>query len=74
MRKTSRRRFLRNSIGASFGFTTSDKVGLSLVVPPFDRTQAEPAPNPLPGTLPLTMTGDLAAQMVEGIRQILVQG
>jgi hypothetical protein len=36
-------------------------------------TQAPSTPSPLAGTAPLTMTGDLASQMVDGIHRFLLR-
>jgi dienelactone hydrolase len=38
-----------------------------------ENADSPPPPEQLPGTQPLTLEGDLAAQMVEGIRQFLIK-
>jgi dienelactone hydrolase len=80
VKKTSRRGFLGSSVGLSLGVGLA-KVGKAWAplaggdsgrpgsVP---NPAASPAPSTLPGTTPLTIIGDLAAQMVEGIHKHLL--
>ena len=81
MEKTSRRGFLGSSVGLSLGlrFAKGGKGWASLSGGDWGRPgsvqnhTASPAPNTLPGTAPLTTTGDLAVQMVEGIGEHLLR-
>ena len=81
MKKTSRRGFLGSSVGLSLSLGLA-KDGMGRTRSAGDdsgrpgsaqKPTASPAPDTLPGTTPLTMTGDLAAQMVEGIRNHLLR-
>ncbi|HEV2424877.1 MAG TPA: prolyl oligopeptidase family serine peptidase [Terriglobia bacterium] len=73
MKRTSRRRFLNESLGLSLGLSAVQGL-VPAVSPSSARPKESQAPkNPLPGTRALTVTGDLAAQMVEGIRDYLLQ-
>lgn len=72
MKRRNRRQFLGDSIGLSLG------IGVAKGLHP-DRPPAfiagpgdQPVSSPLPGTSQLTTTGDLAAQMVAGIRKYLL--
>jgi dienelactone hydrolase len=73
VRKTSRRRFLGNSIGLSVGFNMMKGFDGVAAPPSHGSEDSRAAAQTLPDTRPLTITGDLAAQMVEGIREHLVQ-
>ncbi len=73
MMKTSRRRFLGNSIGLPLGFSMAKGLDVARAAAFRPTEENKPAPNPLPGTTSLTLTGDLAAQMVEGIHKYLIQ-
>ena len=74
VKTTSRRKFLGNSIGLSLGFNMMMK-GFDAEGASSSRRgeESQAAPNPLPGTRALTVTSDLAVQMVEGIREYLIQ-
>lgn len=72
MKKTSRRRFLGNSIAVSLGFGVMNSIEAADATSSVG-TDENQLPNPLPGTRPLTITGDLAAQMVQGIHKYLIQ-
>jgi len=77
VKKTTRRGFLGSSAGLSLGFGLAK--GLARSGPADFPQEGAPHANSaapaaiLPGTAPLEMTGDLAAQMVEGIREYLVR-
>lgn len=77
MRKTTRRNFLESSAGLSLGLGLAK--GLAHTGPADFPLEGAPHSNSaapaatLTGTAPLQMTGDLAAQMVEGIREYLVR-
>lgn len=71
MKKTSRRRFLNDSIALSLGFNMAPS--LAPAASSSSARANESPKNPLPGSEPLTGTGDLAAQMVEGIREYLLR-
>jgi hypothetical protein len=73
VKKTSRRRFLGSSIGLSVGIGMVKGLEPSDVAASRRSEDSRPAPNPLPGTAPLTLDGDLAAQMVDGIHKYLIQ-
>ncbi|HXJ93645.1 MAG TPA: dienelactone hydrolase family protein [Terriglobia bacterium] len=73
MKKTSRRRFLGDSIGVSLGLNVVKGLVPADAASPPEANGSPAAENPLPGTKPLTATGDLAAQMVDGIREYLIQ-
>jgi len=82
MKEISRRRFLCSSTGFSLGLGLARNLeardwvslhpGASETECASD-TQAPSAPSTLAGTAPLTMTGDLASQMVDGIRAFLLR-
>ena len=75
MSKINRREFLDGSAKATLAIGLPMK-NLLAAVPQSDAGQAPPAntaPAVLPGTAPLTMEGDLATQMVDGIRQFLLK-
>ena len=72
MKKTSRRGFLGKSIAVSVGFGVMNSIEAAGATSSLG-TDGNQLPNPLPGTRPLTMTGDLAAQMVKGIHKYLIQ-
>lgn len=81
MKKTSRRGFLGSSVGLSLGLRFA-KGGKGWAISAggdggrpgsVQNHTASRAPSTLPGTTPLTTTGDLAAQMVEGIREHLLR-
>ena len=78
VKKTSRRSFLGSSVGLSLGLNLAkDRKGwtCSAEATPGGESVQKPgvssAPGTLPGTIPLAMPGDLAVQMVEGIRKYL---
>lgn len=73
MKKTSRREFLNDSIALSLGVNVARGLPLADSSSSPRANQSQTPRNPLPGTKALTATGDLAAQMVEGIREYLVQ-
>ena len=79
MKDISRRRFLCSSTGFSLGLglarnlNTQDWITShpgALSRESTNDPQAPSAPSTLAGTTPLTMTGDLASQMVDGIHQL----
>ncbi|HKS96616.1 MAG TPA: dienelactone hydrolase family protein [Terriglobia bacterium] len=76
MKKTTRRRFLESSAGLSLGFglaknlTSSERINARVAAATASESAASAI---LPGTAALEMTGDLAAQMVDGIREYLVR-
>ena len=75
MSKINRREFLDGSAKATLAIGFPMK-NLLAAVPQSDAGQAPPAntaPAVLLGTAPLTMEGDLATQMVDGIRQFLLK-
>lgn len=83
MKATSRRSFLGNSIKGSLGlglandlsregWTRAASDAPDRAAPPVE-SDPRPSSSTLPGTEPLTATGDLAVQMVEGIRTHLIQ-
>ena len=65
-----RRTFLGNSAKATAFAGLQQQLWASSILTP--DAAAEKAPAQLPGTEPLTMQGDLAAQMVEGVRRDLL--
>ena len=79
MKDISRRRFLGSSTGFSLGLGLArnlNALSLRTGAPEAQSTNAAQAPSAsgsLPGTAPLTMTGDLASQMVDGIRAYLLR-
>ena len=73
MKRRSRREFLGDSIGLSLGIGVAKNLGASRSADSLATPEDKPVWNPLPGTDPLTATGDLAAQMVQGIRKYLLQ-
>jgi len=73
VKKTSRRRFLNDSIALSLGFNTVQSLAAAGSSSSARANESQAPKNPLPGTKALTGDGDLAAQMVEGIREYLVQ-
>ncbi len=82
MKDISRRGFLRSSAGFSLGLRAAGNLHAQdwISSPPgaasaesSNDTQAPSAPSPLAGTAPLTMTGDLASQMVDGIHRFLLR-
>ena len=73
MKTTSRRKFLGNSIGLSLGFNMMKGFDAEAACSARGREESHPTLNPLPGTRALTVTTDSAAQMVEGIREYLIQ-
>jgi len=73
VKRTSRRRFLGNSIGLSLGLGMLKGMKPSGASASRETAGSQAASNPLPGTKPLTVAGDLAAEMVEGIREYLIQ-
>jgi hypothetical protein len=81
VKKTSRRSFLGNSVGLSLGLGLARNEmgwarwagGDSSRPGSVQNPAASPAPGVLPGTTPLTIAGDLAAQMVEGIHKHLLR-
>jgi dienelactone hydrolase len=82
MKDISRRRFLRNSTGISLGLGLAGNLHAQDWIASYpgapgaesaNDTQAPPAPSTLAGTTPLTMTGDLASQMVDGIHRFLLR-
>jgi len=68
VKRRSRREFLGDSIGLSMGISVAKDLQIAN-----SGRSAKPVSNPLPGTNQLTATGDLAAQMVQGIRKYLLQ-
>jgi len=80
MKNLSRRRFLCSSTGISLGLGLAgnlharDWITLHPGAPEATSdTQAPSGAGALAGTTPLTMTGDLAIQMVDGIRTFLLR-
>ncbi len=79
MKNLSRRRFLSSSTGFSLGLglarnlDTRDWITCAPEAESTNDPQAPSAPGALAGTAPLTMTGDLASQMVDGIRTFLLR-
>ena len=81
VKKTSRRGFVSSSVGLSFGVgLAKDGMGWAPLArgasgrpDSVQNPGISPAPSTLPGTSPLTITGDLAAQMVEGIHKHLLR-
>ncbi len=73
MKRTSRRRFLNDSLALSLSFNMVQGVAPPVPSASAPAHDSEAPTNPLPGTKVLTATGDLAAQMVAGIREYLVQ-
>jgi len=73
VKKTSRRRFLNDSIALSLGFNMVQSPTPARLSSSAQAKESQPTKNPLPGTEELTVAGDLAAQMVGGIRQYLVE-
>ena len=79
MRSINRRAFLQQSAKASLALTLPAEIANALAKGPSIAAQdgmkapiAKPdVPMLLPGTAPLTKQGDLAAEMVEGIRRFL---
>ncbi len=75
MSKINRREFLDGSAKATLAIGFPMK-NLLAAVPQSDAGQTPPAntaPAVLPGTAPLTMEGDLATQMVDGIHRFLLK-
>jgi dienelactone hydrolase len=82
MKDISRRRFLCSSTGFSLGLglarnlNAQDWITLHPGAPSAESTndtQAPSAPSTLAGTTSLTLTGDLASQMVDGIHRFLLR-
>jgi dienelactone hydrolase len=77
MSRISRRGFLGKSATFSVGLGFMERLAKrGLARPSFGNghiAAADSAPATLPGTAPLTQTGDLAAQMVEGIHKYLLR-
>ena len=82
MKEISRRRFLGSSTGFSLGLglaktlNAQDWITSRPGAPGTDSTndtQTPSTPSTLPGTTPLTMRGDLAFQMVDGIQRFLLR-
>ncbi|HEV2382763.1 MAG TPA: dienelactone hydrolase family protein [Terriglobia bacterium] len=80
MKKTSRRGFLGSSVGLSLGLgLAKDGKGWNSSAesdsarPVSVQRPTTSAPSTLPGTTPLTATGDLAAEMVDGIHKHLLR-
>jgi dienelactone hydrolase len=71
--RTNRRRFLSKSVGFSIGLGLVNGLAPGDCVPSVAAEENKPVSNTLPGTQPLTVTFDLAAQMVEGIREHLIR-
>jgi dienelactone hydrolase len=71
--RTTRRRFLGNSMGLSIGLGMVKGLNPSGALASRETEGIPPTSNTVLGTKPLTVAGDLAAEMVEGIREYLIQ-
>jgi dienelactone hydrolase len=71
--RTGRRRFLADSVGLSLGLGMVKGMKPSGASASRETAGRRATANTLPGTKPLTEAGDLAAEMVEGIRNYLIQ-
>ncbi len=72
MNRVTRRRFLSSSTGFSLGLGLAGKIDARAAQPAHSAQVSSPA-GVLPGTAPLIMAGDLASQMVDGIRADLLR-